>query len=52
MDKVLVCEYLCLLMPVFCRLYDTSLVAAVRRASLSLMRKAVHYVDKDTLRLV
>uniref|UniRef100_A0A914XRQ8 E3 ubiquitin-protein ligase n=1 Tax=Plectus sambesii TaxID=2011161 RepID=A0A914XRQ8_9BILA len=37
------------LLPVFCEMFQKTLVSGVRRSSLNLMRKTVHYMDTNTL---
>lgn len=41
--------YLKRLLPVFCQTFQSTMLPSVRKASLSLIRKMVHYIQPDLL---
>jgi E3 ubiquitin-protein ligase HECTD1 len=48
-DQTVVRRVLERLLPVFCEIFQKTLVSNVRRSSLNLMRKAIHYISSETL---
>ena len=41
--------YVSTLLPVFCHTFHSSMIPSVKRACLGLIKKIVHYMDKDLL---
>ena len=41
--------YVSTLLPVFCHTFHSSMIPSVKRASLGLVKKIVHYMDKNLL---
>lgn len=44
--------YLKFFLPVFCKVFQSTMLPSVRRASLGLIKKMVQYVQADTLKLL
>ena len=41
--------YVSTLLPVFCHTFHSSMILSVKRASLGLVKKIIHYMDKNLL---
>ncbi len=52
MDTEVVDSFLCCLVPVLCQLYHQTLLATIRRSSLNLLRRAIHFFHADSLEAV
>lgn len=48
-DQTVVRRVLERLLPVFCEIFQKTLISNVRRSSLNLLRKAIHYINAETL---
>ena len=48
-DPEMVPLYVSTLLPMFCKTFQSSMVASIKRASLGLIKKLLHYLDSDIL---
>merc|ERR1719510_2743180 len=48
-DPEMIPLYVDTLLPMFCKTFQSSMVASVKRASLGLIKKLLHYLDADIL---
>ena len=44
--------YVSTLLPVFCNTFQTSMIPSVKKAALGLVKKIVHYMDRDLLQSI
>ena len=44
--------YVDILLPMFCQTFQSSMVASVKRASLGLIKKMLHYLDSDRMKKI
>ena len=51
-DPEMVPVYAQTLLPVFCSTFQGSMVPSVKRAALGLIKKMIHYIDKDLLKSI
>ena len=51
-DPEMVPTYVDILLPMFCQTFQSSMVASVKRASLGLIKKMLHYLDSDMMKKI